>query len=94
MGSSEGPRHWPSLAVSAAPSPCRLACTVHALPAFKSKSSLPSRAGSAAGDRSSSAPPLALCSPLCPHRQAGIDYEYEGLEAAVPRKAKKTKFDD
>lgn len=29
-----------------------------------------------------------------PTLQAGIEYEYEGLEAAVPKKAKKTKFDD
>lgn len=30
----------------------------------------------------------------CPPHQAGIEYEYTGLEGAVPKKAKKTKFDD
>jgi hypothetical protein len=30
--------------------------------------------------------------PLC--LQAGIEYEYESLEAALPKKAKKTKFED
>ena len=30
--------------------------------------------------------------PLC--MQAGIEYEYESLEAALPKKAKKTKFED
>jgi hypothetical protein len=30
--------------------------------------------------------------PVC--MQAGIDYEYESLEAALPKKSKKTTFED
>jgi hypothetical protein len=36
---------------------------------------------------------MPLISSLFP-LQAGINYEYDGLGAALPKKAKKTKFDD